>query len=197
MGGVRRVEKGLAEQWVTNPAFSVRMALTLPFTSEAFISDNGGNLFALDLRNGKIAYGYKGCFFLFFNVNTLMAWPCTSSGIMGAVSSMALSPHFLASVSLDRFARIHSTYPLPSDPRHRQEKKGEVIDKVFVHTLPSVIVWDRHDDSKTTVKDPEQADKGDEDIWNVMENVGEVTGDDALSDSEAVQKRRRIAWFKS
>ena len=28
--------------------------------SEVFISDNGSNLFSMDLRNGKIAYGYKG-----------------------------------------------------------------------------------------------------------------------------------------
>lgn len=28
--------------------------------SEVFVADNGGGLFALDLRNGKIAYGYKG-----------------------------------------------------------------------------------------------------------------------------------------
>jgi ribosome biogenesis protein NSA1 len=104
---------------------------------------------------------------------------------------MALSPNFLASVSLDRYARIHSTCPLPYDPRHRQEKKGEVIDKIFVHDLPSVVVWDGRDDSTATAK--EQADKGDEDIWNAMESAEKVNGDDALSDSEAAQKRRRIA----
>jgi hypothetical protein len=31
--------------------------------SEAFISDHGSNVYAVDLRNGNIAYGYKGLFF--------------------------------------------------------------------------------------------------------------------------------------
>jgi ribosome biogenesis protein NSA1 len=28
--------------------------------SEAFVSDHGSNLFALDLRNGRVIYSYKG-----------------------------------------------------------------------------------------------------------------------------------------
>ena len=28
--------------------------------SEVFVADHGCNLFALDLRNGKVSYGYKG-----------------------------------------------------------------------------------------------------------------------------------------
>ena len=44
-------------------------SMTIPFArhtrhihqfSEVFISDNGSNLFVVDLRTGKIAYGYKG-----------------------------------------------------------------------------------------------------------------------------------------
>lgn len=32
----------------------------VPISSEVFVSDQGTNLSALDLRTGGIAYGYKG-----------------------------------------------------------------------------------------------------------------------------------------
>ena len=34
-----------------------------PISSEVFVSDQGTNLFALDLRTGGITYGYKGMLF--------------------------------------------------------------------------------------------------------------------------------------
>ena len=33
-------------------------------SSEVFVSDQGTNLFALDLRTGRITYGYKGMYLL-------------------------------------------------------------------------------------------------------------------------------------
>lgn len=32
----------------------------LGLDSEVFVADRGCNLFALDMRNGRIVYGYKG-----------------------------------------------------------------------------------------------------------------------------------------
>ncbi|OAX38463.1 hypothetical protein K503DRAFT_817392 [Rhizopogon vinicolor AM-OR11-026] len=48
IGGVRTVEKGFSEH-------------------EAFVSDHGSNVYAIDSRNGNIAYGYKGLSELFWS----------------------------------------------------------------------------------------------------------------------------------
>ena len=45
---------------ISMPIPFVRYTRHIHQFSEAFISDNGSNLFSVDLRNGKIAYGYKG-----------------------------------------------------------------------------------------------------------------------------------------
>ncbi|KAH0830526.1 hypothetical protein J3R83DRAFT_1978 [Lanmaoa asiatica] len=130
VGGVKSVEKGLSEH-------------------EVFVSDQGTNLFALDLRTGGVAYGYKG--------------------ISGAVNSLAVAPSFLASVSLDRFTRIHSTFPPAADIRKQQEEKGTVLDKVYMTTIPTVVVWDQSaaGNTHTTAED----DEGD--IWEQMKHVGD------------------------
>ncbi|KAH9180761.1 hypothetical protein EDB89DRAFT_2122170 [Lactarius sanguifluus] len=52
---------------------------------EVFVSDQASSLFAVDARNGRVIYGYKG--------------------IAGAITSMAPSPAGLVSTALDRYAR--------------------------------------------------------------------------------------------
>ncbi|KAF9227973.1 hypothetical protein BS17DRAFT_746999 [Gyrodon lividus] len=130
VGGVRSVEKGFLEH-------------------EVFLSDQGTNLFALDLRNGCIIYGYNG--------------------ISGAVSSIASAPSFLASVSLDRYARIHNTFPPPIEVGKPQEEKGTVLDKAYMTTVPTVVIWDQSD-----VKCMSGTDEEDGDIWEKMVHVGEI-----------------------
>jgi len=129
VGGVKVVEKGLSEHQV-------------------FVSDQGTNLFALDLRTGGITYGYKG--------------------ISGAVNSLTLSPSFLASVSLDRFTRIHSIYP-PAEVGKQQEERGTVLDKVYMTTVPTAVVWDQ----STAGNRHTNAEDDEGNIWEQMKRVGE------------------------
>lgn len=71
----------------------------------------------------------------------------------------------MASTALDRFARIHST---PSPPEHageQVEKKGEVLQKVYTKSIPSVIIWD----GNVSVL---SKDKENDDVWDGMEDVG-------------------------
>ncbi|KAF5381026.1 hypothetical protein D9615_003912 [Tricholomella constricta] len=126
MSGIKALEKGMLEH-------------------ELFVSDNGNSLFALDLRNGHIAYGYKG--------------------LSGAVASIAPSPSILASACLDRYVRIHSTFPLPQQAGQQQGRKGEVLDKVYMKSTPTVIVWDR------AVKQVPVAVPEDDDVWETMETA--------------------------
>lgn len=95
--------------------------------------------------------------------------PTMSLGISGAVNSLAVAPSFLASVSLDRFTRIHSTLPPPAEVGKQQEEKGTVLDKVYMTTVPTVVIWDHSaaNHSDTAAKE----DEGD--IWRQIKHVGE------------------------
>ncbi|OBZ75240.1 WD repeat-containing protein 74 [Grifola frondosa] len=119
---------------------------------EIFVADHGCNLFALDLRNGRTIYGYQG--------------------ISGAVSSLAPAPSLLASASQDRFLRLHSTFP-PLLKAGQQDKKGAILDKLYVKVIPTAVIWDCSPDialEKTFSNDEEDEGAAD-DVWDVMENV--------------------------
>ncbi|KAL1675678.1 hypothetical protein EV122DRAFT_217944 [Schizophyllum commune] len=144
IGGVRAVQKGLNEH-------------------ELFVSDAGCNLMSLDLRNGHVAYSYKG--------------------IAGAVVSMAPAPSLLVSAGLDRLVRIHSTFP---PQLGQQERKGEVLQKVFSKSVPTVVAWDqRAVEPQTAAKDAEEAEEKEETdrLWEEME--------DADDESSARKKQRK------
>lgn len=133
IGGVRTIGRGFSEH-------------------EAFVSDQGSSLFALDLRNGGILYSYKG--------------------ISAAVTSVSPSPSFLASVALDRYTRIHSTFPPPLVSGKPADERGTTLEKVYMTTVPTVVVWDQR----------EEADAGeeeDENIWETMKHVGGSGGEQA------------------
>ncbi|KAF7967689.1 hypothetical protein HWV62_33385 [Athelia sp. TMB] len=137
VGGVKNVEKGFAEH-------------------EVFVTDNGSNLFSLDLRNGTILCGYKG--------------------LSGATTSIAPTSTFMASVGLDRFTRIHTTPLPPQEAGQQVDKKGEVLEKLYMKTTPTVIVWDGEVASSRPVKGSgsnEASDGEDEDVWDDMEHVGD------------------------
>ncbi|KAF5365735.1 hypothetical protein D9758_003290 [Tetrapyrgos nigripes] len=85
---------------------------------EAFVSDGGSNLYSLDLRNGKITYGYKN--------------------LSGSVSSIAVAPSMLGSVAQDRYVRIHSTYPPPREVGQQQEQRGEILEKDLQQEYPDL-----------------------------------------------------------
>lgn len=83
----------------------------------------------------------------------------------------------MASTALDRYTRIHSTFPPPSKMGQQQEQKGDVLDKVFMKSIPTVVVWDQGEvtDSTTSVSQMDE-----DDVWGEMEHVedaddGEIT----------------------
>ncbi|KIK31263.1 hypothetical protein PISMIDRAFT_670281 [Pisolithus microcarpus 441] len=133
IGGLRTIERGFYEH-------------------EAFASDQGSSLFALDLRNGGILYSYKG--------------------ISGAVTSVSPSPSFLASVALDRYTRIHSTFPPPPVPGKRADERGTTLEKVYMTTVPTVVAWDQREEA-------EAGEEEDENIWEAMKHVGGSDGERA------------------
>ena len=92
-----------------------------------------------------------------------------SLGISGAVNSLAVAPSFLASVSLDRFTRIHSTFPPATEVGEQQEEKGTVLDKVYMTTVPTVVIWDQSAAGNLHANTEE--DEGD--IWEQMKHVDE------------------------
>ncbi|TFY63991.1 hypothetical protein EVJ58_g2931 [Rhodofomes roseus] len=148
-------------------------------SSEVFVSDNGSNLFALDLRNGRVIYGYKSTVLLTTHPPQ-STYTLLSTGIAGAVSSVAHSPSVLASVAQDRFLRLHSTFPPPKEPGQQQEHKGEVLDKLYMKAVPTVVVWDQSADASQAVQGAEEAGEeadDDDDVWDAMEDVeDEETG---------------------
>ncbi|KAF8590577.1 hypothetical protein K439DRAFT_1644695 [Ramaria rubella] len=143
------------------------------FEYEAFIADYGSNLVALDLRTGRILYAYNG--------------------LAGAICSLtptmpSLSPPLLASTSLDRFFRLHSTCSSVPD-NGKANKKGEVLTKVWMKSIATCVVWDRcaFDNS---IKEGALGyqDEDDQDLWATMQNVDD---DDDNSNGSAVEDEDR------
>ncbi|KAG8706585.1 hypothetical protein FRC09_002337 [Ceratobasidium sp. 395] len=134
---------------------------------EIFISDNGSSLSSLDVRTGKICYSYKG--------------------LAGATSSFApVSTNFLASVSLDRMFRIHSTFSPPPQPNEQQLKKGAVLAQEFLKSTPTAIAWDKYE-NEHKVTEPD----GDEDVWEGMQVRREEHSSEDEGDSGPEKKRSR------
>jgi len=99
-------------------------------------------------------------------------------GLAGAVTSIAPSPALLASVSQDRFLRLHSTFRPPAEAGHQQEQKGEVLDKVYMKAIPTVVVWDQDEDathvtSAVDESDSDSEEGAEDDVWDAMEVVEE------------------------
>ncbi|KAF5357795.1 hypothetical protein D9756_001616 [Leucocoprinus leucothites] len=147
-GGVQVVKKGFAEH-------------------ELLVSDQGTSLFSVDLRNGRVIYGYKG--------------------LSGAVTSIAPSPSVVASTANDRFARLHSTYPPPAKEGQNLDRKGSVLEKVYLTSTPTVVVWDdTADETKETTSSTEEQD---DEVWHAMEQVDESDMENAAGKS----KRPRLS----
>ncbi|KAJ7097974.1 hypothetical protein B0H15DRAFT_901941 [Mycena belliarum] len=128
---------------------------------EAFLGDHGCNLLSLDLRNGRVLYSYKG--------------------LSGAVTSVAPSPSLLVSTSLDRYSRIHSTFPPPSEAGQNQDNKGQVVDKVFMTSVPTVVVWD----GNAALSPVPEIDAADDNVWDGMQSVEDET------DTELKRRKRQ------
>lgn len=136
--------------------------------SELFVGDNANNLCALDLRNGRVVYSYQGMrgFLSYLNGTGLIK----SAGLSGAVTSLAPSKSsILASTALDRYVRIHSTQSPPDQVELLPwQKKAAVIEKVYMKSTPTVVVWDQSAKNTTDVA----VDDAD-DVWATMETTGD------------------------
>lgn len=106
-------------------------------------------MYSIDLRTGGILYSYKG--------------------ISGAVTSISpLSTTHMVSTSFDRYCRIHTVVPPPSRPGSNLERRGGIIEKTYLTSVPTVIVWDQQKTSKTTIDDNTLEH---DDLWDQMEHV--------------------------
>ena len=110
---------------------------------------------------------------------------------------MAPSPAGLISTSLDRYARVHSTYPPPPEAGHPQDEKGAVLEKVYMKTIPTCVVWDgvTDEDEDEDEDDDDRSRPGggaddddsgdDEDVWAGME-----VAEDSENEGQQAQRRR-------
>lgn len=154
------------------------------------MTDTGCNLFSLDLRNGQVLCGYKG-------VASVLGICFRSAqrvlGLSGAVTSIASSPTFMASVALDRFTRIHSTPLPPQEVGQQVDRKGDVLEKVYMKTTSTVIIWDGEISSAQSAGEEgseDYSDSEDEAVWDGMEDVRD-------SDEEDGQRGTRRKTKKS
>ena len=99
-------------------------------------------------------------------------------GLSGAVTSVAPTSSLVASAAEDRYVRLHTSFPPPSRPGDQQDRKVEVIQKTYVDVVPTVVLWDGHDDaSLSKIADPdgeagaEDESDDDDDVWNEMEDA--------------------------
>ena len=88
---------------------------------------------------------------------------------------MAPAPSLLVSAGLDRLVRIHSTFP---PQLGQQDRKGEVLQKVFSKSVPTVVAWDqRAVEPQTAAEDAEEAEEKEETdrLWEEMEDADDET----------------------
>ncbi|KAF9500916.1 WD40 repeat-like protein [Pleurotus eryngii] len=136
-----------------------------PSNHQIFVSDSQSRLFAVDIRNGSVSYGYKG--------------------IAGAVSSVAPSQSLMASASLDRYVRIHSIFAPPLQAGKAQDEKGDVLEKLFVTSIPTAIVCDEEAMLPADAEHQDE-DEDDDDIWQNMEGV-----DDGQDEPQSRKQRKK------
>lgn len=103
---------------------------------------------------------------------------------------MAPSPNYLASVSLDRFFRLHTMHEPPATPGPAAQKKGQTVSKVYVKSIPTVVVWDEDDAVPVVSKDDAQSDV-DEEVWDAMGVVGDDNQSEESDDDHASKRRAK------
>jgi ribosome biogenesis protein NSA1 len=75
----------------------------------------------------------------------------------------------MVSTSLDRYFRVHTVVPPPSQPGVNTEQRGGIINKIYLTSVPTVVVWDQQKTSKTVTIDDNSLK--DDDLWDKMEHV--------------------------
>ena len=105
---------------------------------------------------------------------------------------MAPSPAGLVSTARDRYARVHSTYPPPAEAGQPQDNKGAVLEKVYLKSIPTCVIWDEvtgevADQGGGMQRDDAGADSDADEIWEGMQEV-EDSGDEG---EPQVHRRRK------
>ncbi|KAK9766670.1 Ribosome biogenesis protein nsa1 (NOP7-associated protein 1) [Basidiobolus ranarum] len=122
-----------------HPIVSLALA---PNQTEIICSDSIGNLSSVDIRTGKLLHTYKG--------------------IVGSVQHMAITstvtPQVCASVSLDRFLRIHET-----------SGNRKLLHKIYLKQKLTRVVIDEEEDVEV-----ESSEDEDEQLWKNMRTVSEA-----------------------
>ncbi|KAM5538988.1 hypothetical protein V8D89_007211 [Ganoderma adspersum] len=137
---------------------------------EVFVVDRGSLLSALDLRNGRTIYTYKG--------------------ISGAVTSVAPAHALMASTSQDRYVRLNSTFGPAAEAGQQQEQKGKVLGKEYMKVVPTVVVWDGVVDAEETTVEREEEEPEDA-VWDAMQTA------ESDSEDEGKSARRREKNLRS
>jgi ribosome biogenesis protein NSA1 len=73
----------------------------------------------------------------------------------------------MVSAALDRYVRFHSVVPPPERSGSHQDRKGRVLEKAYLNSVPTVVVWDRCLSDGPSVGSHEQEDE----VWDNMEHV--------------------------
>lgn len=92
----------------------------------------------------------------------------------------------MASAANDRYVRIHSTFSPPAREGQNPDRKGDVLEKAYITSVPTVVVWD--DTAEETKHAPTSIDEQDDDVWNDMEQVG-----DSDVETQGKSKRRHVS----
>jgi ribosome biogenesis protein NSA1 len=89
----------------------------------------------------------------------------------------------LASTSLDRFFRVHSTIP----PDSQSDTKGLVVDKLYTKSIPTAVIWDPTYDDHAHLPHDEDEDDGDK-VWEEMQDVDDSDGDETTVNNSSRNK---------
>src|SRR5258708_35552327 len=161
-----------------------------PPHSEMFVSDNQSNLLSIDNRTGRIIRGYKS---ISGAITSIASVPVPISPSSGS----ATSQRYLASASLDRYIRLHTTKAPSSEKNmNASSQKGGAEVRVYMKSTPTAIVWDEDLDVEDSNRS--DADEGEESEEDERESLWEglylVEGEDRESDEDAdirpARKRR-------
>jgi ribosome biogenesis protein NSA1 len=74
----------------------------------------------------------------------------------------------MVSTSLDRYFRVHTVVPPPSQSGSNLERRGEIVGKTYLTSVPTVIVWDQLEESERIIDDDTSEH---DDLWDQMEHV--------------------------
>ena len=104
------------------------------------------------------------------------------------MTSVAPAQSYMASVSQDRFLRLHSTFGPPAEAGKNQDHKGEVLDKLYMKVVPTVVVWDGSTDASEST--PDEEDEGVDDVWDAMQAAEDDSEDEEKSGRRKDKKSR-------